>query len=106
MPTVLLLGGSQHLRAFPAEPGFPTPISHCSGSEPPERYHRAVFYPSVTGDNVEKVWYVYVTDDYQSGTGRLTDAMLTDELGKAGIAPHMVSVDVQELRRERRVSPG
>lgn len=106
MPTVLLLGGSQHLRAFPAEPDFATPISHCSGNNPPERYHRAVFYPSVAGDNVEKVWYVFVTDDYQSRPGQLTDAMLIDELDKAGIAPHMVSIDVQDLQRERRVNAG
>lgn len=106
MPTVLLLGGSQHLRPFPAEPDFATPISHCSGSEPPERYHRAVFYPSAAGDDVANVWYVYVTDDYQSRPGQLTDAMLIGELGKAGIAPHMVSVEVQDLRRERRVNAG
>lgn len=104
MPTVLLLGGSQHLRPFPAEPDFATPISHCSASKPPERYHRAVFYPSVAGENVANVWYVYVTDDYHSCSGQLTDAMLIDELDKAGIAPHMVSIDVQDLQRERRVN--
>jgi len=103
MPTVLLLGGSQHLRAFPAETDFPTPISHCSGNAAAERYHRAVFYPSVAGKEKENVWYVYVTDDYQSSLGQLTNAMLVDELDKAGIAPHITSVDVQNVSHERRV---
>jgi hypothetical protein len=62
-----------------------------------------VFYPSVADENVANVWYVYVTDDYQNRPGQLTDAMLISELDKAGIAPHMVSVDVQDFLRERRV---
>jgi hypothetical protein len=65
-----------------------------------------VFYPPVAADGVANVWYVYVTDDYQSSPGQLTDATLIAELGKAGIAPHMVSVAVQELRPERRVNAG
>jgi hypothetical protein len=104
MNKVLLLGGSQHLRTVPVESDFGTPISHCNGLEQPERYHRAVFYPSDTGTAVTNVWYVYVTDAYQSQPGQLTDAMLIDELDKRGITPHIVSVDVQNLQHESRLN--
>lgn len=103
MNKVLLLGGSQHLRTVPVESDFGTPISHCNGVEFPERYHRAVFYPSDVGAALANVWYVYVTDAYQSHPGQLSEAMLIDELNKCGISPHMVSVDVQDLQRERRL---
>jgi hypothetical protein len=63
-----------------------------------------VFYPSDAGTAVANVWYVYVTDAYQSQPGQLTDPMLIDELKKHGITPHMVSIDVQSLQHERRLS--
>lgn len=103
MNKVLLLGGSQHLRTVPVESDFGTPISHCNGVDLPERYHRAVFYRSDAGRGAANVWYVYVTDAYQSQPGQLTEAMLIDELDKRGITPHIVSVDVQNLLRERRL---
>jgi hypothetical protein len=62
-----------------------------------------VHYPSVVGKERADVWYAYVTDDYQSSPGQLTDAMLLDELDKAGIAPHITSGDVENLTHECRV---
>lgn len=100
---VLLLGGSQHLRTLPVDLSFGTPISHCNGVALPERYHRAVFYPSGVDASVANVWYVYVADDYQLQSGQLTEAELIDALNKSGIAPHIVSVDLENLKHEPRL---
>lgn len=104
MSKVLLLGGSQHLCTFPVGSDFGTPISHCNGVDQPEQYHRTVFYPSDADAAVANVWYVYVTDDYQSQPDQLTNAMVIDELKKREISPHIISVDVRHLQLEHRLN--
>ncbi len=100
---VLLLGGSQHLRQAPVGPDFGTPISHCDGEGSPERYHRAVFYPAADNETIAKVWYVYVSDDYQTQSNQLTEVQLLETLLSEKIAPHIVSVKLADLKIEKRL---
>jgi len=104
MQKVLLLGGTQHLQTVPVDPGFGSPISHCNGKDEPERYHRTVFYPSNAGANVAKVWYVYVSDAYQSQSEQLSEDTLIAKLKECKIPPHIESIGATQLQDERRLN--
>lgn len=101
MKTVLMIGGSQHLRTSPVQ-GFNTPISFCNGISPPERYHRRVFLNPHDNDFVQ-VWYVYVTDNYLSSNCTLTRDEILEALEDKGIKPHFPSTRTSFFQCELQV---
>jgi hypothetical protein len=102
MNKILLLGGTQHLRAVLID-GFDTPLSHNNAEKGPERYHRAIYHPPCDNGVVDRVWYVYVTDEYQTSSAQLKSADIFQALEDHEIGAHITSIPFENLKHERYV---